>query len=85
MNKIRNIIFIVFGIIGMIVQLLGVYIILVLLDVITGAWVTLATLGIVITLVDVWKRKYFVKNGWKFNLSGFKKEENDNNQPSKSE
>lgn len=84
MIKIRTTIFMIFGIIGFLLQMFGLYIILILFGIITKAWIIITIIGIVMTLVDLWKRIYFKKQGYDSHLLGYTKPIKDNNDNIKS-
>lgn len=65
MNKLRDIIFMIFGIIGIINQLFGIYIILTLIGYITNCWLLVILLAVLITIIDFWKANYFKRLGRK--------------------
>lgn len=62
MDKIRNSIFWLTGLIGLIAQIFGVYIILFLIL----SWKIALIISIIITIIESWKSKYYEKKGGKF-------------------
>lgn len=62
MNKIRNFIFWISGFIGVLNQVFGLYIILFLLL----SWKIALFISILVTIIDLWKSKFYRKKGGKF-------------------
>lgn len=71
MKKIQVIFFAISGFIALFSQLFSIYIILILLGIITNSWLVLTIIGILYTILDIWKHFVFTKQGLKAKLGRY--------------
>lgn len=69
----RNVIFFILGIIGILFQTLGMFVIFILIALLTQAFKTMIIIGITYLLLEIWRHKYFKKQGMTVRLNTFKK------------
>jgi len=70
----RKIIFFILGIIGILFQTLGMLVILVLIALLTQAFKTMIIIGVTYLLLEVWRHRYFKKQGMTAKINTFKKQ-----------
>ena len=70
MNNIRNCIFTITGVLAIIFNFFGIYIMLILTGLLIGYWTALVIIAVLWTLADIWKIRYYKSKGKKFTLSG---------------
>ena len=70
-NKIKTWIYAIFGLVAFLNQVLGVYVILILLGLLTQTWIILSCIGILYTILDIVRHKDFIKQGKEIKLGGY--------------
>ena len=75
MKKIQMLIFIFFGLVTFIVQLLGIWIILTLWGIISHNWALVGIIGFIYLGLDLWRHFYYKHKGYTVSLGGYKTSE----------
>lgn len=76
MEKLRNTLFFITGMVGILMQSFGIYTILILVGIITHTWIAEIIIGVVLSLIDYWKFRYFRSEDYLFKFGGFHKKDN---------
>lgn len=70
----KNVIFFILGIIGILFQTLGMFVIFILIALLTQAFVTMIIISLVYLFLEIWRHKDFKKQGMTVKLNTYKKQ-----------